>query len=320
VKNAAFKDQCRVSRLSRQRPRRFFSVGNRNYVFHTYDAGTYAFHPKCLVAVGPDHAVAVIGSANLTQGGWMRNLELVDVFESRPGQPDPDGIVSRALGLFRRWLDKFPSRRFELLLHQSEALAPWLVQQQAQARQTALLTTLDGALLDQLAARIAADRIEHIDVLSPYFDSTPKVFDAIVDKLGPVSMRLLVAPRQGIPKGLAEWAHQRSVALTCCRTHAIGEHERFPHAKLLAFRGRTREWFAFGSANATAPALLANGNEELLILRSTERRSPGVIAALLDGVLRLEPVSVEALPAVDHDPLPPMTAYQVRIHDAERSG
>ena len=42
------------------------------------------FHPKLVLLVADDRALAIIGSANLTRGGLERNLELASAYEISP--------------------------------------------------------------------------------------------------------------------------------------------------------------------------------------------------------------------------------------------
>jgi hypothetical protein len=45
-----------------------------------------AFHPKLTLLVGEDRVLALIGSGNLTMGGWQHNSELWNVLRAEDGQ------------------------------------------------------------------------------------------------------------------------------------------------------------------------------------------------------------------------------------------
>jgi HKD family nuclease len=80
------------------------------YLFH--DPGSRTFHPKTYVAEGPNDALALVGSANLTLGGLFTNYEASVVLElDRNDATDgaarakvvgtSDGTLYRVLGPLR---------------------------------------------------------------------------------------------------------------------------------------------------------------------------------------------------------------------------
>src|SRR5262249_62305754 len=54
--------------------------------YHRADAAfsTRVFHPKLALFVAEDRARAILGSANMTRGGFERNLELGSVLDLHP--------------------------------------------------------------------------------------------------------------------------------------------------------------------------------------------------------------------------------------------
>src|SRR5882724_10614337 len=95
------------------------------YEYHLVPIGLRngVFHPKCCYLVGPDSDLLVVGSGNLTFGGFGRNLEVIEVLSSRS-----DASCFHAFGEFlnalkRRpdvvcpdlsWIDRFGDRAFQV--------------------------------------------------------------------------------------------------------------------------------------------------------------------------------------------------------------
>jgi hypothetical protein len=75
------------------------------------------FHPKLGFLANEKHAILIVGSGNLTFGGWGKNLELVDVIDSLRASKPFDG--------FRDFLNTFEDRRRDgtVTLPDSEWLA-----------------------------------------------------------------------------------------------------------------------------------------------------------------------------------------------------
>ena len=61
-------------------------------------ATAQAFHPKLMLVVGPKRALAVVGSGNLTMGGWQYNAELATAFTGGfEGMPAAFADLARVL-------------------------------------------------------------------------------------------------------------------------------------------------------------------------------------------------------------------------------
>lgn len=288
---------------------------NRRYLLHGVDAGRGRFHAKFVLSVSEDEARLTLGSANLTESAWFRNLELVDTYEATPDAPDPEGVFSGVLAFAEAAIARTRTRSAARSVRGIRQIAPWLG---TTGTRGTLLTSVDGPLLDQLIDRVraAGERVESIEIMSPYFDVTPVLFDALVDRFGAVPLTLYVAPGRGVPADLAQWAERRRLHLTA-RVVAPPEdaHDRFMHAKAVLFRCGRTDLFVFGSANATRAALLdaSARNDEMVVIRTAPRARRSPLATLLGHVGRLEPVSLAALPAVvvDDEPAGPRTAIAV---------
>lgn len=257
--------------------------------------GSGVFHPKVFLVRAGREALAGIGSANLTAGGLGGNLELCLLGES--SHAEGKSLVRGVAG----FLDKlaaatrlaFPDSARDFLGTLTAGIDgdPDLV-----------MTSLDGDLLGQVASRLGRLRPTGLAVVSPWHAGGPEPSGcepAVVRHLGsrfrvPLSIYTEGQQGKGPDLGPRVAVHVRSETGTASPTETpepapeateTSEFERRPmrvHAKAYRFVGRGRREVLFlGSANCTAPALLASadrgGNVEALVGLEL---SPGLATAL----------------------------------------
>src|ERR1043165_3891264 len=96
------------------------------YEYHLIPIGLRkgVFHPKCCYLVGEDADVLVVGSGNLTFGGFGRNLEVLDCLSSHLHHQCLRAFADLLIGLSNRpdvvcpdfeWADKFAARAREVI-------------------------------------------------------------------------------------------------------------------------------------------------------------------------------------------------------------
>lgn len=130
------------------------------------------FHPKLVLALYAAHARALIGSANLTRGGYDENLELVSARVLRYDDPahvaelrEIDRFLAQCLELADG-----PSTQLQLVRDELSRRLPNAEPVEAE-RDRALLSSMERPLLDQLFEHIPDDAaITRVGVLAPFYE------------------------------------------------------------------------------------------------------------------------------------------------------
>jgi hypothetical protein len=130
------------------------------------------FHPKLVLALYAEHARVLIGSANLTRGGYDENLELVIARTLRYGEAAHTAEL-REIDRFVAGCAELASASGTQLRLVREELARRLGPDAPEdaPRDHALLSSLDRPILDQLFERVPDDAsITRIGVLAPFYE------------------------------------------------------------------------------------------------------------------------------------------------------
>lgn len=133
---------------------------------------TRIFHPKILLAVAERRAIACIGSANLTRGGYEKNLELGNVFEIGP-EGGPRRLFLDLLayigGPLRREVRGEPLatlQAVETALREALGSVPG----GGDGGQHRLLHNYEMPLWDQIVRLLVRKAIQRVLIISPFFE------------------------------------------------------------------------------------------------------------------------------------------------------
>lgn len=285
--------------------------------YHRADAAfsTRVFHPKLALFVAEDRARAIIGSANMTRGGFERNLELGSVLDLHPDGGSRsffEDLHAYLSGRLRRETDGNGS-----LALQDIAVALNEVIQQSPAGPDSsphvLLHNYDSPLWDQLLAKLPHRNLRRAIIVSPFFEPDTGS-DSREDPPGQAGdesvFSRLFSEFEFEPgpdeKPVSVYFHEDfgATALPVSKLNAwkdrLNLHHRLAtsddarrlHGKMLILEGagkRGREPFLFalhGSPNFSSAALLSTppeGNAELAMLTQLPHRGGGatkVVSAL----------------------------------------
>jgi hypothetical protein len=257
------------------------SLGERQsrFVGHEYRLVPVAlprgvFHPKCIFLSGPEGAVLMIGSGNLTFGGHGRNIEVLEVFRSAE-HPAIFGEFADFLAALRDRAD-FLNPEPGWLTH-FEALARRAVGKSASASSSLprLLHSTSRSILDQLADFAhPLGALSEARILSPYFDPQAEAVVALAQRLKVPHILIGLPPRQD-EKSAFPFARPPAGGRIDAATVAVESPQRKLHAKWieLEFAAPYRLTLT-GSVNATRQALCSSNNIEVGILRSTPEPGP----------------------------------------------
>ena len=226
-----------------------------------------AFHPKLTLLVGEDRVLALIGSGNLTMGGWQHNSELWNVLRAEDGQ------ASQALFDLAEWLELLPGS-VRLASEHASALNRVVARLRATLERFApiddgaqLITNLDRSFLSQLPG----GPVDDLTLYAPFIDGHASAVRALVKHFPTPKLTLIVQPGLTVvePQALASVLRgQKGLTIVADTSR------RYRHAKLVEWRRGPHRQVLTGSANLSAAAMLntvsGGGNVELGILTNID--------------------------------------------------
>jgi hypothetical protein len=274
-----------------------------------------AAHAKVILLAAPGSGLVIIGSGNLTLGGYASQGEQFCIYryDGTQDQLPPFAAVRQLLdGLAaREWID--PVARWHL--DQIWAGAPWLGATAPPGTPMPVRHNLDASLLSQLAGRIGGQPVSEVIVHAPFYDPHCEALGRLLAQLAPASARILVQEHETSidPTALARvlGSYHGRVAVQPASAPEAGT---YLHAKFVLARTRREDIVLAGSANMSLSALcntVASGNVELGNLLSAP---PGSFDYLLDGLTIGPPASDLAVLHValrtDGSPRPDLVALR----------
>lgn len=242
----------------------------------------FRFHPKAILVSGPKRATLLVGSGNLTFGGWRENAEVWNRFDS-----ESDGTAP--IAAFRDYLRDVvalcpgPKEVVAREIHEAfdEATRPWALNMDPPS---GLLGRAGRgmSMLEQMRAILGAREPDHLFVCAPYFDEEAAALKAVTASLCGSACGVTVFVQSGrttLMQGAARSLDPKTKLKNASFEHRerIGtngeERVREPllHAKLYGFRCGDEAIVFAGSANCSQAALTtagAQGNAELLAWRA----------------------------------------------------
>ncbi len=226
-----------------------------------------AFHPKLTLLVGEDRVLALIGSGNLTMGGWQHNSELWNALRAEDGQ------APQALFDLAEWLELLPGS-VRLASDHGAALNRVAVRLRATLERftpvddgAQLVTNLDRSFLSQLPD----GPVDELTLYAPFIDEHASAVRALVEHFPTPKLTLVVQPGLTVvdPQALARVLRGQTGLTIVADTSG-----RYRHAKLVEWRRGTHRQVLTGSANLSAAAMLntvrRGGNVELGILTNID--------------------------------------------------
>ena len=266
----------------------------------------FRFHPKAVLLTGPERGTLLVGSGNLTFGGWRENGEVWTHFESETDGSGPFGAFRRYLAdvVGRVVLPEAVEREVE------EAFDPgtksWL-SVDGGADSGALVGRVGSGppLLDRMVTAGGEGQVEELLVCAPYFDHDGVALQELVSSVG--ARRTTVLCQVG-RTGLHERAWKPNAAKATPKSidfrragSADPERSAFVHAKFYGLRRADDVVVVAGSANCSRAALTVGGNHgnaELMVARSV---TPQAFEEEFLGelVVGAEPVVLEHEPPDD---------------------
>lgn len=234
---------------------------------------THAFHPKVWILLSDDKISMLVGSGNLTQSGFIENIELFDIVElsskEQKGSKElAEDIIFFLMGLKEMWAGAVQGP--ELVLSTLDEMTDLIEQIGANLTQSEdppirFLSSFGGDFAEQLLERVPDCKALY--VAAPYFGASVEGLSSLQETLKP--QQTIVFPavdKDG--KINVRLEDVLSLPSTSLGTLKINEADgKFAHFKLYGMIGSDEDsWLFNGSVNCTAAALQAK-NVEAGILR-----------------------------------------------------
>ena len=250
------------------------SLGVRYRVVPVEMAPGFRFHPKAVLLSGEEEATLLVGSGNLTFGGWRENGEVWTHFES-----GSDGAAP-----FLAFRDHLTDVIERVALPEAvkaeidEAFEPsrkqWLSMEGTAANALVGRVGSGPALLERMLDASGGGPVNELLVCAPYFDDEGIALRELVIRVGALRTTVLCQAGRSTLQEQAwrpssEKARLRSIDFI--RPVSGGEkRSAFVHAKFYGFRRENDVVVLAGSANCSRAALTAEGpagNAELMAVQ-----------------------------------------------------
>lgn len=282
-------------------------LGTRYRVVPVFMEPGFRFHPKAVLLSGPERGSLLVGSGNLTFGGWRDNAEIWVRFDS---EMDGTGPFSSFIDFLNAVMARVPlSNGIEAEIQ--EAFDPntriWAKNLDPPS---GLLGKVDSgeALLSKMIG-ILDTQVDRLQVCSPYFDLEGHALQEIMSRVSPGSVEVLAQKgKSGLSKLVAERLSGRAKVVPVgfkCLSPKEGDRQRFIHAKFYCFEQGDRVLMFAGSANCSQAALLipgGAGNAELLAYQTVTKEECRKICSedleLLEGDPELTAGKAEEEPSL----------------------
>lgn len=228
------------------------------------------FHPKCTYLAGPDGDVLIVGSGNLTFGGYGRNVEVFEAFTSS----EHPAIFAQFAEFLERlkarsdfinpeaaWIDTFARLARRIAGPKVPTFDPAKLRL-VHCAQTPVNETLRTTIADQGGAT-------SLRVLSPFFDPDGAAVTRIADETGVGKVTIGLLPDQANTSTFPFSRHTLGKRLRAATIEDQVEpldrrlHAKWIEADLLDGRVLTLT----GSVNATSQSLCTTNNIEVAVLR-----------------------------------------------------
>lgn len=252
----------------------------RRYMLSPATHSKGAFHPKLMLRLGREDGQVLLGSGNLTSGGWGGNRELGSFWKIGPAHDDQGHWIITLLANIDAWCSG--ERERDAIARAK--LIPWvenLISEESDEQTPVLYSHIGSTLAQQLAARWSGRRFSKLFVATGSSDDRGAMLRWAHDTFGVT--RVVLA---GTPSALSlEPKHLEKLP---CEVRIKGFEDGLLHAKFYWFDGPDGPAAVFGSANCSAAAwLLDPGNggniETLVCFDAPEKADFSEILSLFSG-------------------------------------
>ncbi|MBJ6799756.1 hypothetical protein [Geomonas propionica] len=231
----------------------------------------FRFHPKAILLAGQEKGTLLVGSGNLTFGGWRQNAEIWCRYDSEVDGTAPFSAFRDYLASVLSLVSLPAAVATELEECFDPRTKPWA----AELADPAFLLGKAGpaaALIDQMQTAVGGHRpVQEIIVCSPYFDDAGEALAVLGTRFNAKVRVAVQSKRSGLKREVADTLSKKLYDLQSVDFHHRelegGVREAFIHAKWYALVHGEEVTVILGSANCSRAALLTPGkpgNAELV--------------------------------------------------------
>jgi len=233
-------------------------VGNSFIIEPIYMRG--AFHPKLLLKIGRGGARLLLGSGNMTAGGWGGNNELFSEWELNKDNPISSFVVRKIVDSLKAYA------RSPLSLHiLNRALEyNWLLNNNEELDDGIIITEPDKPLITKLMNRWRGKEFHTLRLYTGSTDSNGAFIEWCHKEYG-IKKCIIAANEENI-----SFEHSKLKNLPVDISFALLDDNKMMHAKTYIFEGNDGISVVTGSANCSRAAWLMapnkGGNVEAIIV------------------------------------------------------
>jgi hypothetical protein len=296
--------------------------------------GSALYHPKVVLHLGREKARAIVSSANLTASGLAGNLEIATAIECEGPEDQMAPLVSSVLYFLLSSVEtgqKTVSESVDWLRRRSG----WLIDtppngQPVQREDGSWIGFFhsggEQTICAQFVTAIGSETIEHLAVISPYWDKDLRALSALSDTLpGTPRVSIIIDPDAGLFPVDALGAFDDIVIKNANQISNVENGSRFAHAKVIIASGPENDHVLTGSANCTFAGLgLPNAggtNGEACVYLSTPKKDIHSVLGLSmlfnDPDATVEQKSIRPMAEVDLEndatPAPPTGRFEIQF-------
>jgi hypothetical protein len=230
------------------------------------------FHPKCVYLSSEDGDLLIIGSGNLTFGGYGKNLEVAEILEP---EKTPQAFID--FGVF---LDNLPERN-DLKIPETNWISKFSTFSKAavknininSAENVRVISTVKKNIISQLLDNCnSLGEINKIYSLSPFYSNDAEFIRMFSEETSAESVSISLAPdnlnASPFPfKKTINWKTKVTAVVPDFNSKE-SEHRKL-HAKWIECHGHNNKKIILtGSINSTNTAMLTTNNIEVGVLRT----------------------------------------------------
>lgn len=244
-----------------------------------------AFHPKLIFLAGDHSLLLLIGSGNMTSSGHGKNLEVWNAVYADEENDSKLGLIFEAWNYLKSLhtsLGEGATNKIRTIEENCSLLKRHNIEFQStydggnDTHIRLLHTKKYESLFSQLKKAIGTSKIEHVSIMSPFYDTEGNFISLLNDTFKPKTIKVILQKHFGN----APIKYKRSDNVTFYDWEDVKWKDRkdinqqFFHAKNLVFEGDTN-FLLSGSANASIAAFglehVSAQNEEACILYESKK-------------------------------------------------
>ena len=264
-----FADSDEIRRTFESQRAWLAGIGRRYRVIPIAMSPGYRFHPKAVLLSGPEKAELLVGSGNLTFGGFRQNDEVWTRFSS---QEDATGPMAAFRQMMSACVDRSgASRGARREIEEAFDASTRTWAEDMEEPEGIIWRIGQGRpVIDEMAEVVGNRQVDRILVCSPYFDKRGKALCGLAERWADARIELLIQPKHSTLTHAAVGAMDaRPQLLTVASGRSEGT-DAFIHGKFYAMYSGNEVLLFAGSANCSAAAMTLDrniGNAEMLAYR-----------------------------------------------------